>query len=473
MSDRLRNALAALLLVAAPAATASPKRTLPELIELAHARARSIAVAKGELEVREAQKSEALRLWAPSGDFTYLLTGAPDINCQAPLADNFLSSAQLGGLTPSQLRQRDCTSTVDPNGNTISVLNPNFHGVGMQLDLKITQPLYTFGKIEHAIAAAGHGVAAGRAGLDVARNELDLQVARAYWGLKATRTSLATLDDVRGELLPWVKKIELDIDTAKPQFNSSDLHRIKIALGSLEEIAADITKTQAIAAGGLFALFGEPIEIDDAELDPGDTVERPIEWYRNEALVHRPEVKQLDEGVAALRSLALARRAQMLPNLALVGGISWRYTSSNIEDSQSAYDNHANYFGFGLYLALEQPLDFVEKFAQLRHAHADAELLSAQQRLAVAGIGFEVDQAWAGLVEARDRVQLSEKLQREARGWLSQVQQNLDLGTEEPRNLIEAARAYFEQRLRYYQAIFDVNVATAQLRRATGVDVAR
>lgn len=475
MPGRLRVILAALFAASAPS-LAAPRRTLPELIELAHARARQMAVAQGDLAVREAQKSEAVRLWAPSGDLTYLLTGAPSINCQAPLSDDLLSDAQVSasGLTRTQLRQRDCTSTVDPNnGGNISVLNPNLRGVGMQLDLKLTQPIYTFGKIENAIAAAGHGIAAGRAGLDVARGDVDLQVARAYWGLKAARTSLATLADVRHELVPWVDKIEKDLDADKPQFTSSDLHRIKIALGTLDQIAADLGRSQSIAAGGLLALLGEPIEIDDVELDPVEIVERPVEWYRNEALLHRPELRQLDEGVAALRALARVRRAEMLPNLALVGGISWRYTSSQVEDSQSAYDNHANYFGFGVFLALEQPLDLVEKFARLRHAHADADLLSAQQRLALAGIGFEIDQAYAGLVEARERVRLSEQVQKEARGWLNQVQQNLDLGTEEPRNLIEAARAYFEQRLRYFQAIFDVNVATAQLRRATGVDVAR
>mgnify|MGYP000952890656 CR=1 FL=1 len=36
-----------------------------------------------------------------------------------------------------------------------------------------------------------------------------------------------------------------------------------------------------------------------------------------------------------------------------------------------------------------------------------------------------------------------------------------------------SGRNYFDLRLRYYQSIFDVNLQIAQLRRATGVEVAR
>ncbi len=475
---RVAIAVASVVVAGLPSAASAdpPKRTLAELLALARTHAHQVAVAQAELAVRHAQKSEALRLWAPMGEMDYLFTGAPAIECRAPLADSLPQVQSLAtsmGISASDLRVRDCTSTVDPSGANVSVLNPNISGVGMELDLKLTQPLYTFGKIESAVSAAGHGIAAGQAGVAAAQGEVDLLVARAYWGWKAARTALATLSDVRGELVPWVDKIEKDLDSQKPQFSVGDLKRMQLAVSGLDLGIADAENKEAVARGGMRALIGEETDIDDAELDPVEVTEQPPDYYQREALVRRPEVRQLGEGVAALRSVARLRLSEMLPDFAFIGAVSWRYASSPIEDSQSAYQTHANFFGFGVFLALHQPLDIAERLAKLRHAHADADLLAAQADLAKAGIGFEIDQAFAGLVEARKRVAIAEEAQRKARGWFTAEQQNVDTGTSDSRTLVEAARSYIELRLRYYQAIHDLNLASAQLRRASGVDVAR
>src|SRR5581483_407617 len=138
--------------------------------------------------------------------------------------------------------------------------------------------------------------------------------------------------------------------------------------------SADLEKGLLTAKNGLRALLGEETDIDDAEMEAVAIGDRPVEDYR---------------------------------------------ASAPIEDSQSAYDSHANYFGFGLFLALRQPLDIAERLARMEHARADAGLLAAQERLAHAGIGFEIDQAFAGLAEARRRLQLAEAAQKKARGWFS------------------------------------------------------
>jgi hypothetical protein len=60
-----------------------------------------------------------------------------------------------------------------------------------------------------------------------------------------------------------------------------------------------------------------------------------------------------------------------------------------------------------------------------------------------------------------------------AQGWLNAVRDNIDLGTADSRDLVEAARSYYELRLRFYQAIADVNIGVALLRKATGVAIAK
>ena len=106
----------------------SARRTLPELIALARARAGGVGVAQAELAVAEKQKDEAVRSWAPSGEITYFLTGAPRVYCADPR--NTSSPLRSGG--------DDCVTTVGPAGGNISYLNLNIAGVGMQGEIKLT-----------------------------------------------------------------------------------------------------------------------------------------------------------------------------------------------------------------------------------------------------------------------------------------------------------------------------------------------
>jgi outer membrane protein TolC len=123
-------------------------------------------------------------------------------------------------------------------------------------------------------------------------------------------------------------------------------------------------------------------------------------------------------------------------------------------------------------LALRQPLDFAQRWAKWRRARAEADALEAQRLAAAAGIGFELERAYHDAREARARLKASEKGMRTAQGWLAAVKQNIDIGTADSRDLVEAARAYYELRLRFYQAIHDLNVAIAGLRKASGLPVA-
>jgi multidrug efflux system outer membrane protein len=469
MLRRLPPGLALLSLLATPAA-AAPKRTLEQLITLSHSRAAAIAAADAQLSVSKTQRNEARVLWAPFGEFNYYLTGAPNVQCVAPDPNVYVVRAGVNPNDPA-IRRANCINTIDPGTrNSITFFSFNLAGVGMQGELRLIQPLYTFGKIEYAKRAAEHGVRAGQAGVDATRREVEVQVVRAYWGLKAARASLAIVQQGRDEITPWVDKINKDLDSDAPKYNETDLLRIKVALAQIELLVANLERGETIAREGLRTVIGEEADVDDEELNPANIPDQPLSYYQTQALLNRPEITQLAEGLAATRDIARVRRSELLPDLALAGGFNFRYTPT-IEDSRSAFENKANQFGYSVLLTFRQPLDFAQKISRWRHAGADADLLAARRRLAVDGIHFEIARAHADLTEARRRLASTERGQRTAQGLLAAMRQNLDLGTVGPRDLVDAARSYFELRLGYFQAIMDVNVTLAVLRRASGLEV--
>jgi outer membrane protein TolC len=184
-----RAALLAVVAAAAPAVAAPQKLTLAQLIDKARAHAKQVQLAEAEVDVRRAQKREALHLWAPTGELRYLFTGAPSIQCQGAAVNGFgangqpLASATYDPNSPST-RVHDCSATTNGQGQAVTIPNlTSIAGPAMVLELNLVQPIFTFGKIEAAVAAAGHGVAAGEAQVQAAREEVDVLAARAYWGL--------------------------------------------------------------------------------------------------------------------------------------------------------------------------------------------------------------------------------------------------------------------------------------------------
>jgi outer membrane protein TolC len=59
--------------------------------------------------------------------------------------------------------------------------------------------------------------------------------------------------------------------------------------------------------------------------------------------------------------------------------------------------------------------------------------------------------------------------EKETRAWFIAAVQGYQIGTLESRDLVDAVRAYFNARFSHIQAIRDLNTATAELERVSGL----
>ena len=79
--------------------------------------------------------------------------------------------------------------------------------------LQILQPLFTFGKFSHRMAAANHGIRAGQAQVKMTQAEVALEAARIYEGFLFAREISRFLDDV-------LHDISKAIETTKDRLQS-------------------------------------------------------------------------------------------------------------------------------------------------------------------------------------------------------------------------------------------------------------
>ncbi len=178
-------------------------------------------------------------------------------------------------------------------------------------------------------------------------------------------------------------------------------------------------------------------------------------------------------GIQVRRAQADTARANLFPDLGI--GFVASYAIAPAADPQytNVWANDPfNHFYAGAALGLRWGLDFLPKVARIRQAESQLEEARATERLALGGIGVEVENAYGTAVEADNREHSWELAEHKAKQWIVTVQNQIDLGTKQEKDLVEPLRAYIEARVSHVTALLDLNVSLSDLARASGWDAA-
>jgi outer membrane protein TolC len=354
--------------------------------------------------------------------------------------------------------------TCDDSPNCTETSPHNFafaySGVYGSAQFDITQPLYTFGKIGHARAAARAGVAAEDALADEAAGDLAVDAARAYWGLKLAREVGFMLDD-------GIEQIGKAVDGLKDRKDLSitDRQRVAVLLAQAKSQRADAAQQERAALAGLRAITGMPdADIDD---EPLDVAKSDLDAAKLDGAA-RPQTRAAKAGAVAADELAAMQESYYWPDIALVGG-GVIAAAQGVQDPESAfYNNPYNREGIALVLGLQWTIEPWNTTAKVHQARAEAKKAHDQADLAVIGARYDSDSAAAEVTGAKAKLDAATEGEKAAHTWLAAVLQNEAIGAAEPKDLADAYIAWFQMRAQYDAAIFQWNVALVSAARATG-----
>jgi outer membrane protein TolC len=445
--------------------------TLSELIELTRKTNPGLAANAQATAKVEAQLAEAGRSWMPTGEFTSMIAPVPDVRCQRfPLAPD--GSSLIDPFTRQPVDpERYCIHT------NVSETSTSFSGVFTRTELRLVQPLFTFGKITAGRNAASRGLEASRAREVGQAADVELNVKKAYYGLKAAKAALETLSEGVERLDEAQKQIDDELAKGTGSVTQTDKLRMRTVRAEVDIRVLEAQKLADDARAGLRALMGPDapadIDVDDEPLDALEVPQRPLVHYEEQARLSRPEVRALDFLVASKRALSDLERRKQYPDLVLIGSASYAHSTS-IDNPRNAFLNdpfNTRYPSIGGALALRLPLDLGVRNAKAAQVRAEAEEAAWRRREALGGIVFEVQRAYSSLNEATRRLAAVRSGERASKAWLTAVAANFATGLAETRDFTDAMVQAFQFRIRALQTIFDVNVAAASLTRATGSEV--
>ena len=120
----------------------------------------------------------------------------------------------------------------------------------------LVQPLYTFGKIAYREEAAAKNIEIKKAGVDLKKGEVMVQVAEAYYGLILANQGKEAVADARTYLRDARERVTRLLRVNSPNVRESDQYRLAMYEGGVEKFAAQADEGSKVAYRALKALVG-------------------------------------------------------------------------------------------------------------------------------------------------------------------------------------------------------------------------
>ena len=149
---------------------------------------------------------------------------------------------------------------------------PTISGIFGSADVKLIQPVYTFGKISSYKEAASSGIKVAKAGVDKKTSEIILRTKELYYSFLLARDVRNLVLEIRDELIDSIKKLEKQIETGSPWAEEVHLYKLKAFLGEVEKNLNEAEKGISLAKDALMTSTGIPMGI---EFDIADFISYP------------------------------------------------------------------------------------------------------------------------------------------------------------------------------------------------------
>ncbi|WP_200193986.1 TolC family outer membrane protein [Halorhodospira abdelmalekii] len=340
-----------------------------------------------------------------------------------------------------------------------------------QYQLFLSQPLFDL-PVWHRWQGSRHNITAGEAELEARRQELIHRVAEAYLGVLGAQAELTLqereLESVAGALrqaealFDEAQVSRSQLEQARARHDTVRADKIR-AEGELEVARERLSELTDRRHGMLAELSAE------AELPPLEPFDLDV-WLEH-AYAGNPRIvaarAQLDGAGRQVQSA----RAERYPAVDLVGGYTRFDDMSDVDsDVPSPAEETARKLD-DWYIGVRVQVPLYEGGAVGARTRS-AESRRDRQREEVERVRREVRAdargAFQGLVSGRSAVEAYAVAVRSNARTVAAMQDEVELGTRDVTDLLEAQRDYYESRRNLAQARYQYLVDTLKLRRASG-----
>jgi outer membrane protein TolC len=362
----------------------------------------------------------------------------------------------------------------DPAGG-VRILFPDIpDNVRSRVDLQ--WPIYTGGRLQALVKAAGAEADATAQERAAARADLRLEITRAYWAVITARASQQVLQqalertnahlvDVRNQLgvglVPPSDVLSIEAQQARQQMLSIEAANI------LETASVDFRRLTGLASDAPFELvdpLGVPPDTTVVTQSVNIAVEQPFRAVIDEARANRPERKALEFRIAAAADRVAAASAGSLPVLTALGGYDFARPNPRIFPIRREWNP-----SWDIGVNVRWPLfDGGRTRAERAEAAANHRAIEARLRDFDSIIEVEIRQRAADLRSARASVDAADSGVRAAAEARRVLAERFAAGVATNTDVLTAQVTLLQAELDRTRAVANAQLASARLERALG-----
>ena len=357
-------------------------------------------------------------------------------------------------------------------------LDPNIRndwsdlGMFNQFEIEALQPIYTWGELRGNIEAARFGYELEQGSVNEKESEIALRAGELYYGLLLAR-SLYQLTGRAGDIVDQaMDEIQRLLDEGANDVDDADLFQVQITEQEFLRRVVEVTERLSTARTALSRQIMLPgtsrLEVEDETLEPLPFELDSLYTYFEQAFAFRPEMQQVEAGIAARNALVDVARSDYFPKLfvGVRGGLRlapgrFRQPTPFVGDPFRGRTLEA---GLGIRLKLNR----AQTRARVSQARAEAREVSYQRDALEQLILFEVEEAYRNLIIARAALEAQTNAFQISKDWLRTEMVNFDLDLGDTENLVRAVQASLQLEAQYLESIQKHNVAILRLLDACG-----
>jgi outer membrane protein TolC len=241
----------------------------------------------------------------------------------------------------------------------------------------------------------------------------------------------------------------------------NDVLRADVLLAEMRLNLVKARTAEAVAVAGLNQTIGinvsNPTQL--ADLPEETAFEQSLADCLQLAADNRDEFQVVLRAVRSARLGTGVAQADFLPKI-LVGGTALHQEAAGVKEVNMAFG------GVSLELAL---FEGGRRLGKLRGAEAEVRSAVAQGKEMCDRIAYEVNVAYFGIDDARQRISLSRTAVSQATENLRVVRALIEKGDATPTDVVDAELAITRARQNYFTALYDYQTALARLNYAMGI----
>jgi outer membrane protein TolC len=347
----------------------------------------------------------------------------------------------------------------------------------MRHELRINQPIWTFGKITHGIEAAKRGIEAQSWELQRQVVDVQLELKRVYYGTKLTAEILKIVQEVADAFEEAEDKASARLEEAQPGVSQSDVLRLRVARAQTQRRLLEIERRQQEALLGFRRAVGASLSStvtpDAGRLRPVKVVPFDSVEAFADVVSELPGYRAALIGLEARQEAVAVARAKLYPDFFVTVIVQGGFAAGRDNVNNPFLFDPFNIVRGGPVLGLNWKLDVFTKLAELEAAQAEVEVQEAKLHRAATGLPVAIHRAYLMYEEKRQALKVARRERKSGRALSFLAVSNFSLGIGDPKEILESLGTYARAATTWYRTVHDFNLAVAELSSVVGQELDR